>query len=488
MSNISKYNYSLLSSKYDFKNRDQNILNYIKYMLVRTSAMFKYSNLPPELTTSLIENILQSSGKSLITRINGKIYALRGEGRDRHLSPYDTPIFFHVNNIALGINKSFKIGENCVLMQGDTLEMGLLPMLNKYCTQLADNDITISMCNINSRLQAYISATDETTKQSAEKFLKDLEDGKLGVIAENKIFDSLKVEQVKTSNSYQQLIELQQYIKASMYNELGLSANYNMKRERLSSAEVESNTDNLYPLVDDMLYCREQALLQINEMFNTNITVDFNSSWRLRIDTVGDVRDGKNAEKKETGTGAGQNFIADNMSVADNKEREDAGKKEGGIAYARDAGVTREEDRRNDPELETDKKNQNEYGRSDVSAKADRRFNNDENDDNEAHNATEKKSTIDASDTGDASDASDAIDDKNSDKADDKKVGDNTKDDDVSNRNNDINNQQKSGERKDGDGQDNSTDGEQEKNNDSKGEPKKNKSTKKKSDEKEERK
>ena len=56
-----------------------------------------------------------------------------------------------------------------------------------------------------------------------------------------------------------------------------------MKRERLTANEVEANTDNLYPLVDDMLKCRRLALEKINEMFGLNIEVQFNSSWDYRL-------------------------------------------------------------------------------------------------------------------------------------------------------------------------------------------------------------
>ena len=79
------------------------------------------------------------------------------------------------------------------------------------------------------------------------------------------------------------LIELEQYLKASMFNEIGLNANYNMKRERLSESEVEMNGDNLYPLVDDMASNRKSGIERVNNLFGTDIQVEFNSSWDYRI-------------------------------------------------------------------------------------------------------------------------------------------------------------------------------------------------------------
>jgi hypothetical protein len=53
-----------------------------------------------------------------------------------------------------------------------------------------------------------------------------------------------------------------------------------MKRESINSNESQLNDDMLHPLIDDMLKMRREALEQVNEMFGTNITVDFDSAWK----------------------------------------------------------------------------------------------------------------------------------------------------------------------------------------------------------------
>ena len=83
--------------------------------------------------------------------------------------------------------------------------------------------------------------------------------------------------------SLTELFEFEQYLKASLFNEIGLSANYNMKRERLTKSEVECNTDNLYPLPDEMLSSRREAIDKINNLFGTDILVEFSSSWDYRV-------------------------------------------------------------------------------------------------------------------------------------------------------------------------------------------------------------
>ncbi len=103
---------------------------------------------------------------------------------------------------------------------------------------------------------------------------------------------------------------MNQYIKASAFNELGLDANFNMKRERLTVNEVELNTSILIPLADDMLEQRKIAVEKINEMFGTDITVDLSSVWKMQKETVD-----KATESQETETEQEQ----ENESETENK-------------------------------------------------------------------------------------------------------------------------------------------------------------------------
>ena len=158
-------------------------------------------------------------------------------------------------------------------------------MYQKYCTLMNENEITMLLVTVNKRIQNFISANDDSTVQSARKFLQNVFDGKMGVIAEQRLFDSLKIAHTgsQTGMSLTELFEFEQYLKASLFNEIGLSANYNMKRERLTKSEVECNTDNLYPLPDEMLSSRREAIDKINNLFGTDILVEFSSSWDYRV-------------------------------------------------------------------------------------------------------------------------------------------------------------------------------------------------------------
>lgn len=286
MSKIDDKYFSFLpyQNGYNYQDKERNVNNYVKYMVNRSLAMFEYHGLPDTIPCDELEKMLQCGGLAVWYKYNEDLYvfnaSLGGEG-----DVYNRPTKAIISNPYLKLNKECTIDEDCVLMLNDSLAMGLIPMYQKYCTIINETDITMILATVNKRIQMLLSANDDNTVASAKQFIKDIENGKLGVIAESKLFDSLKTNAVATSsqNNLQEVWELQQYLKANMYNEIGLNANWNNKREKLNSSEVEMNTDNLYPLVDNMLDSRRKALEKVNEMFGTSIEIEFNSSWDYRI-------------------------------------------------------------------------------------------------------------------------------------------------------------------------------------------------------------
>ena len=281
--------YPALHSKYDQDKplpKDLVFNSYIKYYLARCQSMFKYDGLPDTIPAKWLEHYLFVNGQCVFIK-NGEdlIVTTGGMGGDPDI--YYIPTKYIVSNPYVNeeARKTYTIGEDCVLIRNDTYSQGLIPLLTRYCSQLTENDLTMQTADILSRAMLTITATDTQTKESVEKWLLDLRKGKLSAIGE---LPSMVGNQDRTVNitpfqavagTITDLIEYHQYLKASLYNELGLNANYNMKRESINSNESQLNDDMLHPLIDDMLARRREALEEVNKMFGTNITVEFNGAW-----------------------------------------------------------------------------------------------------------------------------------------------------------------------------------------------------------------
>ena len=258
--------------------------NYCKYTFTRTQSMFTYEGLPDTIPVQWLESYLQRNGSCCIAEHEGKLYALLGNAGGE-LDEYYQPTTYTVANPALKLSKTYKIGEDCVYCRNDYDAIGLVPLVSRYCGLMTENLLTVRISDINMRMMNLLSAPDDNTLQSTKQYLKDLEEGKLGVVGETPFFDGLKLQSRGAGNGdYMiQFIELQQYLKGSMYNELGINANFNMKREALSGQEVALNDDALMPLIDDMLKQRRAMCDELNQMFGLNVSVDYGSTWHSNV-------------------------------------------------------------------------------------------------------------------------------------------------------------------------------------------------------------
>lgn len=270
----------LTLGEYDFRDKTRCIEQKIIRMLDRTQSMFKWSGLPDSIPEYILERFLQTHGDVCFYKHNGSLYVFVGGVGDKP-DVYYRPTRYIISNPALDLSAQPLIDKECVLMLNDTYHQGLLPLCREHATAIVETELSMNIATINSRLISAITASDDKTRASAEKYLQDIAEGKQGVIAETAFLEGLKVLPYTSgsNNTIISLIELMQYQKASWYNDLGLSANYNMKREALNTSETVIDNDILLPLIDDMLKCRKAGAEKVNAMYGTDIRVELSSSW-----------------------------------------------------------------------------------------------------------------------------------------------------------------------------------------------------------------
>ena len=286
--------YPTLKYKYDFEkgvDKPLALRAYICYFLDRLQSMFKWEGLPDTIPQKWLESYLLVDGQCAVINTDRGLFATNG-GMGADPNEYYIPTKYIVTNPHLpekaSSGRNYTIsgeGQDAVLVRNDTYTIGLMPLILKYCTQMVENDITMGIADVWARATIAISAVDDNTKASAELWLKNLQKGQLGVIGEAPFLAANQNENLRVNNigtvagTLTDLIEYHQYLKAGLFNEIGLNSNYNMKREAIMSNETKLNDDALHPLIDTMLACRKEAAEEINRLFGTNISVEFNSAW-----------------------------------------------------------------------------------------------------------------------------------------------------------------------------------------------------------------
>ena len=297
----------------DILDKRRSIYNYVTLMFDRTNQMFEYKGLPDTVPEYMLELYLQLNGHVCITEVKGDLYALPG-GLGGAPDPYYRPTLYVLANPGLGFSASLSIENHlppfakqdtqgkCVLVRNDTNLRGLFYLFSRYATELAENDVSIRCAQINSRQQTLVTAETDAQIASANAYYDNLEKGKITAVGAKSFLDGIKAANVSVqgANSIIQLIELQQYLKASWYNEIGLNANFNMKREYLSEEELRSSTDVLLPLIDDMLRCRKDAIEVVNSIYGTSISVDKNSAWENKQEELDTAQEQADADVDAT--------------------------------------------------------------------------------------------------------------------------------------------------------------------------------------------
>lgn len=270
------------SQVYQFRDKDFCIDMYRAYLLNKTVHMFTYTGLPESIPEREIELLLQRTGNCTVAHTNGNLYVFDGNLGGKP-DVYYRPTLSIVANPALNFNKELKIDKDCVVIHNDSMWLGIIKLADRYITQMMENDITQNIANINTRLTTLITCKDDGDKIAADKLIQDIIDGDLSSLGADELFGAVSTQPYGQTgaNTVTQLIEYAQWLRSSLDTELGIpTTNSNLKREYVSDNEIEMYNDVQSVLCKDMLIQRQIGLEKVNEMFGTNISVEFSELWK----------------------------------------------------------------------------------------------------------------------------------------------------------------------------------------------------------------
>lgn len=206
---------------------------------------------------------------------------------------------------------------------------GLSDLIGSTAQLLADNTASINVAQINGRVLTIFSATNQQEATAAEIILKEMYAGQpYKVIHGQNLLSKFEVNPVAstvTGTMLKELVELHQYILAQFWNAIGIDANFNMKRERLVSAEVEANSTSLKVPVSTILSELNSAFEIANEIFGTDIHARLNPEYKP-LETGSGTGNGvdNNENRDNTETTAQENDAVDNSSSGNGVEKSDS--------------------------------------------------------------------------------------------------------------------------------------------------------------------
>lgn len=311
-------------------NVQDNFNLYFDMLVNKVCNLFKWENLPETVDERFLMVNLMLGGRVCWFDHNGRIYALDGNwGGEPNV--YYRPTQFIVANPVIGsktLTVLNKDGSNSIdkldgiLMPltdadyfNDSEQGGLYRLIYQTAGLLADNISSLNVSQINGRVSQIWTADNDTMARTVEEVVRDIYEGHPYRVVSQDILNKVNAvptAQTGQSNTLLNLIEAHQYILASFYNEIGIPSQWNMKRERVNTAETELMTGSLDVSVYNMEKNLKAAVEKINELFGTDISVRFNEE--IKEDEV---------EPDQEPESEGEDTIPENTPQEEVKENEE---------------------------------------------------------------------------------------------------------------------------------------------------------------------
>ncbi len=268
------------------RNRLVSMQNQIDYLRVKVLEIFRYTDLDLTLPKRILESRVTQEGFAIVYEHEGNLYCttIEPSGKQDVYGECHEVHFTHTNE-GETIPMTRTIGVDAVMVRNDASRIGLDPLLTELALMMAQAKITALDNFMTLRTNRIIQAKDERSYASAVEYEKQIRDGAPAVILAEE-FDAMEGINVHStpipSNAATQTIELFQYISSHYYSELGITLNNNMKSQYVNETELGKSTG--MPLIYNMLACRQEAIDEINALFNRSIKVCLSEEWNDELE------------------------------------------------------------------------------------------------------------------------------------------------------------------------------------------------------------
>ena len=289
----------------DYQQRKSRLIrDNLDWFLNKTAVMFEYDNLPSTIPPIALERLLQWCGSCVIWRVSSN-YKPVGYGpsfNKNSLSetsdlfafkytladapdPYDEPYKVVITSPGFRptISETLEINKDVVIIRNDSNYRGLYQLHKKYAELLAEAELSLRSTLTVLRDQLLFIAKTEKQRKAIEAYIDARELGKPSFVSAADLGSPLEtIAQNTHSNAVELAVNGMQAIKSAWFNEIGLDPSFSLKREYTSAQEIDSNTDLLMPIIDDMYESRRIGVANVNALFGTGILVRKSSAWALR--------------------------------------------------------------------------------------------------------------------------------------------------------------------------------------------------------------
>ena len=265
-------------------------------------------NLPEEIDQKFLLYHVLLYGRVLFFKKNGKYHVMWFSGKGERNEYYIQKEFLIVNPWAEETAGDYD-EKNAGIIYSDinayieNCDVGLYDFVHDYSEIINSIDSSIRALAKNSKVIAFLTGSTTSFVNSAKQTIKQLVNSEdcIGVLEES-LVDSIRVNPISEKMDYKfsELIKARQYYISDFYQKIGVSANMNMKAERLTDNEsqlIDSVSDiDFRHIIDNLNF----SVGFINEKFGLNISFRLNEKEEDEVADNLEMEGEMNGESEES--------------------------------------------------------------------------------------------------------------------------------------------------------------------------------------------
>lgn len=249
---------------------------YLRVLQELAVNRFKWVGLPDSVNERFLEYTLMRRG--LVVMYFDTDYdeylALQGAGAGP-LNMYDDPTSFRVTGNSTFVGKTVDASD-CVPIWANVLRVPDWDIILTYAKKLASIDRTIDI-NLRNARRSRVIVTDETGQLSAQNINNQIDSGSPLITVNNTGYAMMEHWTAFDLGIHPDQIVNLQTSRQRIWNEcmglLGINFANQDKRERLVSAEVGANDEQIDSMKNVILAERQRAVRQMNDKFGLSVDI-----------------------------------------------------------------------------------------------------------------------------------------------------------------------------------------------------------------------
>lgn len=266
-----------------FEEINQMLFEYWKNIAINIFEWKGLDEISPTLTSEIIEEELFDTGKSLFFNDVLLGYMSLKVAPSNKRNVYNRPESFRA--IGLNYNKEYDTS-NSVLIKNNSLGKATADIIGYYTKILADIELTKSL-RLDAHKTPFVFSTTEDTLLTAKNIFKKIK-AREPVIFKNKskadVDVGIEILNADTPFINDKLDDEYHNYEARILTALGLDNYCEDKKERVQTAEVESQQEYIISSFRASLNERQKACEKINKMFGLNLSVDYVKNDEIETD------------------------------------------------------------------------------------------------------------------------------------------------------------------------------------------------------------